>query len=418
MKTFKVLLWQNRAKTKNGLAPIYARVTINGKRAEISTGTSYPIDNWDSKASRAMGRSAGARSLNHRLEQICQRLHDCHQELVMEGGYIDPQTVKARYLGSDDKGRTLMDIASYHGDKMESVLKEGTLKNYRTTRTYLGNYLKHSLKTTDIHLEKLRYGFIIDFERYLRNPKNAISSKPITNNGVMKHLERLNKLMNLAVKLEWLAKNPFSRYSLKFTKFDRSYLTKTELSIFEKIELRKKSLSICRDMFVFACYTGLSYIDMKQLTGDQIVMGIDGKKWLFLRREKNQQPVRVPLLSKALEILERYNDKLPSRSCLPVYSNQKMNKYIREVAKLCKIDKHISFHVARHTFATTVTLSNGVPIETVSKLLGHTKLSTTQIYARVLESKISNDMELLEDRLVSIERNGVQIPERSRILKN
>ena len=418
MKTFKVLLWQNRAKTKNGLAPIYVRVTINGKRAEISTGTSYPIDNWDGKSSRAMGRSAGARSLNNKLDGIRQRLHECHEELIREGGYIDPQTVKARFLSNDDTGRTLMDIASYHKEKMEGVLKEGTLKNYRTTKTYLGNYLKHSLKTTDIHLEQLRYGFIVDFERYLRDPKNAISSKPITNNGVMKHLERLNKLMNLAVKLEWLEKNPFSKYSLKFTKFDRSYLTKTELSIFEIIKLKKQSLSICRDMFVFACYTGLSYIDMKQLTRDQIVLGIDGKKWLFLRREKSQQPVRVPLLSKALEILERYNNRFPSRNCLPVYSNQKMNKYIREVASLCKIDKHISFHVARHTFATTVTLSNGVPIETVSKLLGHTKLSTTQIYARVLESKISNDMELLEDKLVSIERNAEQMPKTSRILKN
>ncbi|WP_368668169.1 site-specific integrase [Flagellimonas sp. S3867] len=315
--------------------------------------------------------------------------------------------MKSRYLGEDRKGRTLLEIVDYHGQKMEGVFKEGTLKNYRTTKTYLEGYLLKVLRTRDIYLEQLQYGFIIDFERYLRNSKNALSNKPLTNNGTMKHLERLNKLMNLAVDLEWSERNPFARYSLKFTKYDRSYLTEQELLDFATIKLQKPALSICRDMFVLACYTGLSYIDLKQLTVDRITIGIDGKKWFFLQREKSKQPVKVPLLAKALAILDKYGEDLRIRNSLPVYSNQKMNKYIREVTDLCGINKHISFHVARHTFATTVTLSNGVPIETVSKLLGHTKLSTTQIYARVLENKISSDMELLENRLILKEKNVV-----------
>nr|WP_190809223.1 site-specific integrase [Flagellimonas sp. S3867] len=407
MKTFKVLLWQNGAKAKNGLAPIYARITIRGRRAEISTGRNCPVANWDSKTSRIVGRSEGARALNQELERIKHRLHECYKELLDQGTFVDARAVKSRYLGEDRKGRTLLEIVDYHGQKMEGVFKEGTLKNYRTTKTYLEGYLLKVLRTRDIYLEQLQYGFIIDFERYLRNSKNALSNKPLTNNGTMKHLERLNKLMNLAVDLEWSERNPFARYSLKFTKYDRSYLTEQELLDFATIKLQKPALSICRDMFVLACYTGLSYIDLKQLTVDRITIGIDGKKWFFLQREKSKQPVKVPLLAKALAILDKYGEDLRIRNSLPVYSNQKMNKYIREVTDLCGINKHISFHVARHTFATTVTLSNGVPIETVSKLLGHTKLSTTQIYARVLENKISSDMELLENRLILKEKNVV-----------
>ena len=173
----------------------------------------------------------------------------------------------------------------------------------------------------------------------------------------------------------------------------------------ESVELSKERYDNVRNVFVFGCYTGLSYIDIKVLSKDNIVHGIDGKKWLSLYRQKSDEPVKVPLLGKALDILGKYMDSEKGNRLLPVYSNQKMNRYIKEVAVICKIDKNLSSHVARHTFATTVTLSNGVPIETVSKLLGHTKLSTTQIYARVMEDKIGKDIEQLELVLGNDKRN-------------
>ncbi len=406
-KTFKILIWQCKAKAKEELAPIYARITINGQRAEISTGENYPINDWDSKISRAIGRTAEARAFNQELDYIKACIENSYKELVKEGRHINAQAVKARYLGTDNHGTTLLDLVKYHEDKMQCILEPGTMKNYYTTEKYLKAFLSKKLKINDIYLEQLGYSFIVSFEQYIRNPKNALSKKSISNNGVMKHIERTNKLMNLAVKLEWISKNPFGKYQLKFTKYDRAYLSASELNTLETIIIKRHNLSVSRDMFVFACYTGLSYIDVKLLTRDNIVFGIDGKQWLSLRREKSEQPVKVPLLAKALAILEKYKEYDVTNKLLPVYSNQKINAYIREVVKRCKIDKHISFHVARHTFATTVTLSNGVPIETVSKLLGHSKLSTTQIYARVLEDKMSNDISMLEQKLGALKRNAI-----------
>ncbi len=406
-KTFKILIWQCKAKAKKEQAPIYARITFNGQRAEISTGVSYPISEWDSKMSRAIGRTAEARAFNQELDYVKAQIDTTYKELLKEGKYINARSVKARYLGTDNHGTTLLDLVKYHEDKMKDILEHGTMKNYYTTEKYLKAFLIAKLNINDIYLEQMNYSFIIGFEQFLRNPKNALSKKTINNNGVMKHIERTNKLMNLAVKLEWIPKNPFINYQLKFIKYDRAYLSESELYRLETVTIKKQNLSISRDMFVFACYTGLSYIDVKQLTQENLVFGIDGKQWLSLRREKSEQPVKVPLLGKALMILEKYQEYKITDKLLPVYSNQKINAYIREVAKICEIDKHISFHVARHTFATTVTLSNGVPIETVSKLLGHTKLSTTQIYARVLEDKMSNDISMLEQKLGALKRNSV-----------
>lgn len=217
----------------------------------------------------------------------------------------------------------------------------------------------------------------------------------------MKHLERLRKLMNFAMDQEWLDKNPFARYKLKFNRHKKEYLSKEELKIFEEAELDIKRYDIVRDVFVFACYTGLSYTDLRQLNENNIVRGIDGDYWIFTQREKNEQPVKIPLLDKALSILDNYKSysELNNGKLLPVYSNQKINVYIKDIAASLEIYKHLTFHSARHTFATTVTLSNGVPIETVSKMLGHTKISTTQVYARVLEQKISNDIRDLRSKL-------------------
>jgi len=244
----------------------------------------------------------------------------------------------------------------------------------------------------------LNYRFICDFEQFLRNYRNTNNVCMLTNNGVMKHLERFKKIINLAIKLEWIPKNPFQMFQLKFDKYDRQYLTERELDLIENTSFNQERLERVKDIFIFSCYTGLSYIDVKELTNHQIVIRMDHKYWIHTKREKTNEMVKVPILPKALDIIEKYKgiaQMTNSATLLPLYSNQKTNSYLNEIAKACGIHKNVTFHVARHTFATTVMLSNGVPIETVSKLLGHTKLSTTQIYARVLEHKISEDIENL-----------------------
>src|SRR5690606_17723331 len=249
--------------------------------------------------------------------------------------------------------------------------------------------------------KQLNYEFVTDFEHFLRNYKDSRKKLMLTNNGVMKHLERFKKLINLAVKLEWMQNNPFNQFQLKYHKYDRAYLSERELELLEETEFKSERLQRVKDCFVFSCYTGLSYVDVKELTEDNIVKGIDNNYWIYTKREKTDERVKVPLLPKAIEIIEKYR-RLQEKDfmdfLLPVCSNQKTNKYLKEIVASCGIHKNVTFHVARHTFATTVMLSNGVPIETVSKLLGHSKLTTTQLYARVVETKIGEDIGNLLER--------------------
>lgn len=400
-KTFTIHFWLSMAKAKDDFAPIYARITVDGKRAEISLKRSTSVTYWDTRSKRSTLRTSDGKALNVYLDQVYSDFLTCHKQLLDESKYVTAQAIKARYLGEDEQHKTLLQLVSYHNKNMVSVLKAGTLKNYFTTERYIKRYLRHRLKTDDIYLKQLSYKFILDFEQFLRTGKSINLAQPLNNNGVMKHLERLKKMMNLALRLEWIEKDPFVRFSLKFTKHQRSFLSKSELEILETSHLEKETHRKTRDVFVFACYTGLSYIDVKLLSDDHIVRGIDGDYWIFTKREKNDEVVKIPLLDKALAIIKKY-DQSPNHKperLLPIFSNQKVNKYLKEIAVILKIKKRLTFHAARHTFATTVTLSNGVPIETVSKLLGHTKLSTTQIYARVIEQKVSADMRSLRSKL-------------------
>lgn len=231
------------------------------------------------------------------------------------------------------------------------------------------------------------------------------------NNGVMKHLERFRKMIRLAVKLAWMDKNPFEFFKLKMQKFDRGYLSNEELLAIEQKEFNIQRIQYAKDLFVFSCYTGMAYIDVIQLTPHNIILGMDGNHWIKTIREKTDTSVNVPILPKAALIIEKYrnNPRSIARGTLfPVISNQKLNSYLKEIADLCKIESHLTFHLARHTFATSITLSNGVPIETVSKMLGHTTIRTTQIYAKVVEQKVSQDMAKLRNLLDNQEMNKVK----------
>ncbi len=400
--TFSVLFFVRKHHDETKKLFIYARITVNGKRSEISLKRSIPVNQWDASKGRARGTAPKSRILNQYLDQVYNKLLDCHKQLSSENKVISAQSIKARFNGNDDHQKTLLELMDYHNSHMKNVLKPGTLKNYYTTETYLKEFLKKKMSCNDISLKQINYRFVTDFEQFLRKYSAKVSRKTCGNNGTMKHLERFKKMLNLAIKLEWLVKNPFDNFKFRFEKNERQYLSKRELQIVESTEFTRSSLEKVKDIFVFACYTGLSYIDIKELTIHQIVKGMDGGNWIYTKREKTDETVKVPLLPQAQILIDKYKDQITSEKYLfPVCSNQKVNKYLKEVMQQLKIKKTITFHSARHTFATTITLSNGVPIETVSKLLGHTKLSTTQIYARVLENKLSEDMLALKDKLSS-----------------
>jgi integrase len=330
------------------------------------------------------------------LDDVRAEVLNAHKQLHSERKVITAKAIKLRYFGEDEERTTLMKAVEYHNQNINGALKPGTLKNYFSTEKYLREFLKERLKTDDIYLVQLNYKFIVDFENYIRTYKPKKERRTCSNNGVMKHLSRLMKIVNLSIRMEWLEKDPFKNYKLRFVKNERDYLTERELELLEETSFIPIGLKRVKDVFLFSCYTGLSYIDIKELNPNQILTGIDGNKWIHTKRTKTNELLRIPLLPKAREILGKYENEIePTGKPLPVYSNQKTNKILKEIAKACGIHKNITFHVARHTFATTVTLANGVPIETVSKLLGHTKLTTTQIYARVLQKKVGEDMQNL-----------------------
>jgi integrase len=412
--TFALIFFTRKSRSNSKKLAIYARITVNGNRSEISLKRSMSVCNWDSSKGKARGTTENIRILNKYLDHVYGQILDCHKQLLEEFKIISPGAIKARYLGEDDQRKTLLELIEYHNANMVSVLKAGTMKNYYTTEKYLNKFLTQKPRVNDIYLKQLNYRFILDFEQFLRNYKPKKGRRTLTNNGVMKHLERFKKMINLAVKLEWLVKNPFSQFQLKFDKYDRQYLSERELKHIENTYFKSERLERVKDIFIFSCYTGLSYIDVKLLTLHQIVRGIDNNYWIYTKREKTNEVVKIPVLPKALVIIDKYkviSKKIDSELLLPLYSNQKTNSYLKEIAKQCGIPKNITFHVARHTFATTVLLSNGVPIETVSKLLGHTKLSTTQIYARVLEHKISEDISNLLKRFATKKKEQLSFVE-------
>jgi len=315
---------------------------------------------------------------------------------------ISAEAIKNAFLGTAEEVYTLKKLIDYHNETAKSSLKWSTLKHYSVTQRYLEKFTQQKFKSPDLYLHELNYQFIHDFEVFLRNHKPKDHQKPLNNNGIMKHLIRLKKMVHLAVRLEWIPKDPFINYQLKILKVTREHLSPKELATMESKEFTIERIDMVRDLFVFCCYTGLAYVDVIQLAPHNIVEAADGEFWVRTFRQKTETPVNTPLLPKAVEIIKKYKGNIRtevSNTIFPVISNQKVHSYLKEIADLCGIKKNITFHLARHTFATTVTLSNGVPIETVSRMLGHTKIATTQIYAKVLEKKISEDMAALRKKL-------------------
>ncbi|MEH6760475.1 MAG: site-specific integrase [Maribacter arcticus] len=409
MKTsssFSILFWVNLSRTKNREASLYARITVNGKRAAISLNRKVLITNWDSDRNRAKGTGQKSRILNTYLDETYNQLFQAYQDLKSEHKQITARSIKARFLGLDAINGSVLDIISYHNEDMKGKLKWGTQKNYFTTQRYISRFLSKAYKSPDIQLRELDYDFIIKFEKFLRGYIPQDHQRRMGNNTVMKHIERFRKLINLSRKLGWMERDPFINFKAKRIKTERGFLSLLELQEIEKKNFTIPRLQLVRDLFVFSCYTSLSYIDAINLRAENIRIGIDGELWIFYNREKTTKPIYIPLLPKALDIIEKYKDNqkaILQGTVFPKISNQKLNTYLKEIADVCGIEKNLTFHIARHTFATTVTLSNGMPIETVSKLLGHSKIATTQIYVKVIERKVSEDMHRLRTHFNTIE---------------
>lgn len=385
----------------SGPVPIYMRITVDGIPKEVSIGRSVDPSRWRPKANRAAGTKEESRTLNSYLETLVRNMENVHTALVKENATITAESLKMRFLGQNTKRHYLIEIYLDHNRKMETLLgkgyKPGTLKGYKTSIGHLTDYVLKQYGDMDIDIQRIDHAFIEGYEFFLRTDK---SCSPISAAKYMKHFR---KIVKLCLAHRWITADPFVFYKNTAKPKEKGFLTQDELNRIMAKQYVTSRLVHVRDIFIFSCYTGLSYADVKKLKKSVIAKGVDGKLWILSSREKTETITNIPLLPQAKEIIDRYADYPPCVSkglALPVLSNQKMNSYLKEIADLSGITKTLTFHMARHTFATTITLSNNVPIETVSKMLGHTSIKTTQHYAKLLDTRIANDMQTLQRKLL------------------
>lgn len=388
--------------TSKGLAPIYIRITVNGRRLEHSIHRFVDPAHWSAAAGRMKGNNEQARQVNLYLNTLTGKVLRLEREIVLDGFAVNFDNFREKWLGLTEKPRMLMEIFQQHNDQMEALIKAGkdyspgTLDRYNTCRDHIIAFLKWKYGTEDIGIKRLNYEFACDLEFWLKTQRNC------SNNTTMKYISNLKKIVNACVRKGWLPKDPFIGFKMTKQEIEKEALTEQELEKINGKVFSTDRLNYVKDIFLFSCYTGLAYADVKKLRRSEIAPGVDGNFWIFTNRQKTDTASRIPLLTPALTIFEKYKEFptcCDSGCVLPVLSNQKMNAYLKEIADLCGITKNLTFHIARHTFATTVTLSNGVPIESVSKMLGHRNLKTTQHYAKVVDRKISDDMLKLKGKM-------------------
>ena len=400
--TFSLIFWVCSSRIKNNQDPVYARITVNGKRANISIQRRVNSTDWDAARGIMRGTRQESKLLNKYLDQVRSKIYTAYEDLLSENKMVTAQAIKNRYLGADKFYRSLQELFEYHNEISRHSISAHTLRHYKVTQGYLQKFLRAKFNLEDFRLIDLNFSFIKDFEFFIKSYQPTDHQRKMGHNTAMKHLQRLRKMVTMAYHHEWIPKDPFVRFKSSYVKKRREFLTREELQSIEDFQSSINRLNIVKDIFLFSCYTGLSYIDITKLTMDNIGMDFDGNQWIETERQKTKTALKIPLLNQARDILKRYQDHpktVHSKTLLPRYSNQKLNSYLKEIADFCGIKKHLTFHIARHTFATTITLTNGVPIETVSKLLGHTKLATTQIYARVVDKKVKDDMAMLNAKL-------------------
>jgi site-specific recombinase XerD len=402
-KTFNLLFYLKKPKNYvNGRMPIYLRITTDGCRFELAAKRDCEPEKWNPASGRMVGTKQDVRSINAYLDSLQTKVYEAHRKLIDSCKEVTAESIKNLLLGIDDRPKMVLEIFRQHNKEMHDLIGKdfarSTYNRYEAALRNVEEFLIFKYKVSDVSLDKLDYGLISAYAFYLKGKRN------ISHNTTMRYLVYFKKIVLLCVKNGWIVRDPFFAFSMAKLEVDRRPLDDTELAAIVEKEFTNERLRKVRDIFIFCCYTGLSYVDVQKLKRSEVIDGFDGKKWLSIKRQKTDTPSKIPLLPVALKILERYSEHIQCINhdrLLPVMTNQRMNSYLKEIADVCGIDRNITFHLARHTFATTVTLSNNVPIESVSKMLGHKDLRTTQHYAKIIDKKVSKDMEALRFKLES-----------------
>ena len=380
---------------------IYMRITMNSKRSEMSIGRRVDSNKWNSKSQKMMGRSEVANELNSYIDVLKNKINRIHQYLTDTNANITASSLMKELKGEGkDKPKMVLEVFKEHNEQMDRLsgkdISKSTAKRYWTCFNHVEQFITEVYKAEDFRMKDIDHQFISRFEYFLKTKREC------NHNTALKYVNNFKKIIRIALANQWMDRDPFYNYKVQFESVEREFLNEKEVKTLIDKDLHFDRLKLVRDMFVFSCYTGLAYSDVKKLSQNDITTGIDGGKWIRIKRTKTKSLSSIPLLPIAEQIIDRYKDhpEVQKGFCiLPVLSNQKSNAFLKEIAMMCGIKKPLTTHLARHTFATTITLTNGVPIESVSKMLGHKDLRTTQHYAKIVDRKISDDMAALREKL-------------------
>jgi site-specific recombinase XerD len=402
-KNFSLLFYLKKPKNYvSGNMPIYMRITVEGQVKEMATSRKCDPKIWDQKAEKACGRSEYIKELNNHLSTLQVKVFEARLLLIGNNKHVDVESIKNLLTGKVEKSKMVLEVFNYHNEQIAALVNSeyspSTLKRYKTSLGHTRSFIKWKYGVEDFEINKLNFEFVSEYEFWFKSVRKC------NHNTTIKYISNFKKIVNGCIRRGWLTKDPFLGFKMSKREVEIIALSKEDLQAISDKVFSCERLSQVRDIFLFCCFTGLAYVDIKKLKRSEIALGIDGEKWIFTSRQKTETPSRIPLLPQSINIMEKYNDHvqcLNEDRLLPVLSNQKMNAYLKEIADVCNINKNFTFHIARHTFATTVTLSNGVPIETVSKMLGHKNLRTTQHYAKILDRKVSEDMQQLKTKLLN-----------------
>jgi site-specific recombinase XerD len=395
---FKLLFYIKKTEAKaDGICPIMGRISIGKTMAQFSTKQTTAVSLWDTRANRMSGKSTTAVAVNRALDKLSVSINSHYQKLIQLNGSATANEVKNAFQGVASAQHTLVKYYQNHNQeffKRVGVNREkSTAQQYEISLNHLIRFLRKKYNISDVPFTKLDLSFIDAYDFYLRV---ELQLKPNTILGIVRHVR---KMIKLAIAEGIIYRDPFEGYEPERPKAEQKYLTREELDRLMKTQLDHPSRYLTRDMFLFSVFTGLAYRDVCNLTPKHIIRADDGVLWIRTTRQKTGTPCDIPLLEIPKQIIEKYKGVAKDGKLLPMLSCGRLNKNLKVIAKLCNIDRKLIYHAGRHTYATEVCLSQGVPIESVSRMLGHRDLRSTQIYAKITEHKIAEDMQRAESRI-------------------
>jgi len=399
LKNVKILFFIKRTKlTKTGDATIFVRITINKERTEFSLKKHVSPKIWDDKKERTKGKTPAAVEINEFIDQYQRKILSYIDFMLLDNQTVTARIIQEKLVGKKETRRTILKVFQMHNDNARKLIgidfAPDTIQRYETSYMHTKDFLRWQYQREDMALDDLNHQFVRNYELYLKTERKC------AHNTAIKYLKNFKKIVRIALANGWMKKDPFATIKFKLKPVDAVYLSKEELDTIINKEIGIERLRQVRDVFVFCCFTGLAFSDVKSLKREHITTDANGITWIHKKRKKTDQMSTIFVIEAAKKLISKYEyepELIEKGAVLPVLSNQKMNGYLKEIGTICSIDKPISTHTARHTFATTVALENNMPLEVVSKTLGHSSTKMTQRYARTTEALIQKNMEKIKD---------------------